>query len=223
MDYQKKYPIAHLNNESLLLTWDQGYKNIQLFFRDRLVKLIPNASQVKKGIKFRDEELNIVELNFSESPMSINVIIDGIHSSINASHPIKEMKKFGGIFWLVAIFGIVVSAIEISVYRFNLPIMMIVAVFDSVIVVAYILSAIYVSKSKPWAFWLGFITFIAMFLLFFMSSVISFNGIGFWVNLITRGIIFVFMLRMINTVIQVSKHKKYLSNDNLNSELIDNF
>lgn len=223
MDYQKKYPIPRLKNEFLLVTWSQGYKNIQLFFRDRLVKEIPNASQIKKGLKFRDEELNNVELNFSESPMSINVIIDGIHSPVNASHPFKEMGKFSGIFWLVAVFGIIVSAIEIFAYKSILPVFLILLVFDTVIVASYIISAIYVKKSKPWAFWLGFITFTAMFLLVFLSIVISFNGIAFWVNLICRGIIFIFMLRMIKTVIQVSKHKKFVTIDTLNNDLIDNF
>lgn len=223
MEYKKKYPIARLNNEYVLLTWDQGYKNIQLFFRNRLVKEIPNASQIKKGLKFRDEELNNIELNFSESPMSINVIIDGIHSSVNASHPVKEMKKFGAIFWMVAIFGIIISALEISLYQSDLILLVRILIFDSVIVASYILSAIYVSKSKPWAFWLGFATFTAMTLLFLLATVVTFNGLSFWVNLITRGIIFIFMLRMINTVVQVSKHQKYSTIDTMNTDLIDNF
>lgn len=223
MEYKKKYPIARLNNEYVLLTWNQGYKNIQLFFRDRLVKEIPNASQIKKGLKFKDEELNTVELNFSESPMSINVIIDGIHSSVNASHPVKEMKKFSAIFWMVAVFGIFASVLEISLYQSDVTLFFTILIFDCAIVAAYIISAIYVSKSKPWAFWLGFSTFAAMFLLALFATVISFNGISLWINLIIRSIIFVFMLRMIKTVVQVSKHKNYSTIDTLNTDLIDNF
>ncbi len=222
MEYQKKYAIPKLQNEFLLIGWDRGYKNIQLFYKDRLIETIKNASQLKKGLRIQDQELHTIDLKFSESPMAIDVIFDGIHCASNVSHPFKEMKKFGPIFWIIAVFAIVFSAIEIGITR-RVPLAgTLTMLFDTIIVIAYILSAIYVSKSKPWAFWLGFITYSFVFLLTVLSVVVTLGSFLFIVNFVIRLTFLIFMIRMIKTVLNVSKHKNYMKNSGEGLDLLDN-
>lgn len=222
MEYQKKYAIPKLKNEFLLIGWDRGYKNIQLFYKDRLIETIKNASQLKKGLTIQDQELHTIELKFSESPMAIDVIFDGIHCASNVSHPFKEMKKFSPIFWMIAIFGLLASAFELAVnLDFSLA-FKIVMIIDTPIVLAYFISAIFISKVKPWAFWLGFATYTIAILISFFEIVLSLNGFIFTINIIIRLTFLIFIIRMMKTVLNVTKHKNYMSFSGEHLDLLDN-
>src|SRR5574343_96475 len=223
MEYQKKYAIPKLKNEFLLIGWDRGYKNIQLFYKDRLIETIKNASQLKKGLTIQDQELHTIELKFSESPMAIDVIFDGIHCASNVSHPFKEMKKFGSVFfWMIAIFGLCFSAFEIAVnYKYSNSFLIVLAI-DLPIVLAYFISALFVSKAKPWAFWLGFTTYSFAFLISVLSIILELNSILFGINFIIRLIFMIFMIRMMKIVLNVTKHKNYMSFSGEHFDLLDN-
>ena len=222
MEYQKKYAIPKLKNEFLLIGWDRGYKNIQLFYKDRLIETIKNASQLKKGLSIQDQELDTIELKFSESPMAIDVIFDGIHCASNVSHPFKEMKKFSPIFWMIAIFGLLASGFELAVnLDFSLA-FNIVMIIDTPIVLAYFISAIFISKVKPWAFWLGFVTYTIVFLISILGFILSLNSFLFVINIIIRLTFLIFMIRMIKTVLNVSKHKNYINHTGEDLDLLDN-
>jgi hypothetical protein len=222
MEYQKKYPIPKLKNEFLLIGWDRGYKNIQLFYKDRLIETIQNASQLKKGLTIQDSELNRIDLKFSDTPMAIDVVFDGIHCASNVSHPFKEMKKFGSVFWMIAIFGLCFSAFELAVnYKYSNAYLIVLAI-DLPIVIAYFISALFVSKSKPWAFWLGFTSYSFAFLITVFSIILELNSILFGINFIIRLIFMIFMIRMVKTVLNVSKHKNYLNNSGEDLDLLDN-
>lgn len=222
MEYQKKYPIPKLKNEFLLIGWDRGYKNIQLFYKDRLIETIKYAAQLKKGLTIQDIELNRVDLKFSDSPMAIDVIFDGIHCASNVSHPFKEMKKFSPIFWMIAIFGLLASAFELAVNLDYTLAFNIVLIIDTPIVLAYFVSAIFVGKTKPWAFWLGFITYAIVFLISILGFVLSLNSFLFVINIIIRLTFLIFMIRMIKTVLNVSKHKNYINHTGEDLDLLDN-
>lgn len=222
MEYQKKYPIPKLKNEFLLISWDRGYKNIQLFYKDRLIETIKNAAQLKKGLTIQDIELNRIDLKFSDSPMAIDVIFDGIHCASNVSHPFKEMKKFSPIFWMIAIFGLLASAFELAVNLDYTLAFNIVLIIDTPIVLAYFVSAIFVGKTKPWAFWLGFITYAIVFLISILGFVLSLNSFLFVINIIIRLTFLIFMIRMIKTVLNVSKHKNYINKKGEDLDLLDN-
>lgn len=222
MEYQKKYPIPKLKNEFLLIGWDRGYKNIQLFYKDRLIETIKNAAQLKKGLTIQDIELNRIDLKFSDSPMAIDVIFDGIHCASNVSHPFKEMKKFSPIFWMIAIFGLLASAFELAVNLDYTLAFNIVLIIDTPIVLAYFISAIFVGKTKPWAFWLGFITYAIVFLISILGFVLSLNSFLFVINIIIRLTFLIFMIRMIKTVLNVSKHKNYINHTGEDLDLLDN-
>jgi len=222
MEYQKKYAIPKLQNEFLLIGWDRGYKNIQLFHKDRLIETIKNASQLKKGLRIQDQELHTIDLKFSESPMAIDVIFDGIHCASNVSHPFKEMKKFSPIFWMIAIFGLLASAFELAV-NLDYPLaFQIVLIIDTPIVLAYFISAIFISKIKPWAFWLGFTTYAIVFLISLLGIILSLNSFLFGINFIIRLTFLIFMIRMMKTVLNVSKHKNYMKNSGEGLDLLDN-
>ena len=154
--------------------------------------------------------------------MAIDVIFDGIHCASNVSHPFKEMKKFSPIFWMIAIFGLLASAFELAVNLDYTLAFNIVLIIDTPIVLAYFVSAIFIGKTKPWAFWLGFITYAIVFLISILGFVLSLNSFLFVINIIIRLTFLIFMIRMIKTVLNVSKHKNYINHTGEDLDLLDN-
>lgn len=224
MNYSKKYPIPQIPDDFLTIKWEKGYSNIELYHKDRSIILIPSAKSLKKGQLIHDKELGKIELKFSDRPISINVIVNDIHSPVNTSHPAHEMNKFASIFWIVAVFGLILSAIEVWLFRFVPPLMIEIAIFDIIVVAIYFISAIYIAKSKVWAFWLGFGTFLLMFLMIFTNGIISYAEISLWLNIIIRAIFLLFMLKMIKTVVAVKRHQKYIlkSSVHFEKDILDN-
>ena len=55
MEYEKQYPFARNQDEFITLTWETGYRNVQIWFRKRLVSTISSPAALKKGVKIRDE------------------------------------------------------------------------------------------------------------------------------------------------------------------------
>ena len=148
MEYEKKYPFARNQNEFVTLTWETGYRNVQIWFRERLVATIANPATIKKGFKITDEELNVIELTFSEKPMAIDVVIDGFHSPINFSYPSKVLKLSARTFWYIFGFAVLGTLINAGVSRLLMPANQIQFLFDVAFTVTYLIAAINTGKSK---------------------------------------------------------------------------
>jgi hypothetical protein len=222
MEYQMKYPLTGRGKDYLLLNWERGYRNVQVIHQGRLITTIDNPAKIKNGVSFEDTDLGTIQLKFSENPMAINVVVDGLHSPANRSHPFKELKKFAWIFWVLAVFGLISSVFEVAAFSWLPQVQLIVLFIDLIIVSAYTVAAIYVAKAQPWAFWIGSITFTIIFIITFTTSVITFNGLAFWLSLILRGAVLIAILMMIRTVISAHKHRRYTKSlADLNIDLLD--
>jgi hypothetical protein len=222
MEYQMKYPLTGRGKDYILLNWERGYRNVQVIHQGRLVHTIDNPAKIKKGVSFDDPELGNIKLKFSENPMAINVIVDGLHSIANRSHPFKELKKFAWIFWVLAVFGFIASIFEVLAFSWLPQIQLTVLLIDLVIVAAYTVAAIFVAKAKPWAFWLGAIPFFLIFLVIMGNSIIMYSGLALWLNFILRGAVLIALLMIIKKVISAHKHRRYTKTlEDLNVELLD--
>ena len=216
--------VDRIEDYPLFLPWCGGSKILERNKEITKASIHIKYSGVNQSFTTQNtkEYPNRIDLKFSDSPMAIDVIFDGIHCASNVSHPFKEMKKFSPIFWMIAIFGLLASAFELAVNLDYTLAFNIVLIIDTPIVLAYFVSAIFVGKTKPWAFWLGFITYAIVFLISILGFVLSLNSFLFVINIIIRLTFLIFMIRMIKTVLNVSKHKNYINHTGEDLDLLDN-
>lgn len=154
MDFEKKYPIPQRPNENIIVQWTRGYQQVELYFQDRLIGQIEGAIKLKKGITLDTDEGTIF-LKLSEKPITIDIVINGYHSSKNISHPSKQLKKSATFFWLIFSFALIGSLLEGMQLSIG-PMLGIVLTINIILLIGYLIAAIFVGQSKPWAFYLGF-------------------------------------------------------------------
>lgn len=206
MDFQKKFPLlGKTPNDYLLLQWERGYKNVEVIYRDQCIDTVANPSQIKKGYVNHIDNFGKLELLFSESPMTLNVIVDGFHSPINAEFPAKRLHRVSTVFWILFVFSIIGTFIESQQIGLSSPIGMIVLLINSIIVTIYLLAAIFTKKGAVWAYFLGSITFLVMTLLSVLVSLPSI-GIVFFIQLAIRAGILYGLFNYFKTAMEIKRH-----------------
>ena len=205
MDYEKKYPITQQPGDFVLARWERGYKNVEFFYKDRLLGSVQGAAKLKAGIRLNDTELGVIQAKLSEKPIMMDLIIDGYHSPVNGSHPSKELKKTSPFFWIISVLSFIVGAIEIGSLTGYDRAQLILTAINGTILVLYIVAAIFVGRGKVWAYYLGFVLFSLLFLLNLLSMG---SGIGI-IFLIIRGAVLGVLIYNLKTVISTQKHAKY--------------
>ena len=221
MDYEKRYPFARNQNEFVTLTWETGYRNVQIWFRERLVATIENPASIKKGVKIIDEELNDIELTFSEKPMAIDVVIDGFHSPVNFSHPSKVLKLSARTFWYIFGLAVLGTLINAGTSRLMMPANQIQFLFDVVFTVAYLIAAINTGKSKSWGYFLGMSVF-TFSTIIYIAAIVLLGGLSFvtFISILLRISFVIYLILYIRIAINARKHEKYATA--VNVDLLDN-
>ena len=221
MEYEKQYPFARNQDEFITLTWETGYRNVQIWFRKRLVSTISSPAALKKGVKIRDEELNLIELKFSERPMTIDVVIDGFHSPINRSYPTKVLKSISRSFWYIFGFAVLGTLINAGVSKLIMPANQIQFLIDIAFTVSYLIEAINCGKSKPWAYFLGMGIF-TFSTLIYTAAIFLLGGLSFviFISILIRFAITIYLLLYVRVALNAQKHEKYATA--INVDLLDN-
>ncbi len=106
MDFEKKFLHPTKSNETILVKWSKGYREVEIWFHDELIQSLKGANTLIKGITFQNDKLGIVTVKLSENPYFLNVIVNKIHSKTNLLHPAKNMKGVGNWFILPIIFSL---------------------------------------------------------------------------------------------------------------------
>lgn len=221
MDYEKRYPFARNQNEFVTLTWETGYRNVQIWFRERLVATIENPASIKKGVKITDAELNVIELTFSEKPMAIDVVIDGFHSPVNFSHPSKVLKLSARTLWYIFGLAVIGTLINAGTSRLMTPANQIQFLFDVVFTVAYLIAAINTGKSKTWGYFLGMSVF-TFSTIIYIAAIVLLGGLSFvtFISILLRISFVIYLMLYIRKAINARKHEKYATA--INVDLLDN-
>ncbi len=211
MDFEKKYPLTQLPGEFILVQWTRGYKEVELFYKGESIAQVQGAMKLKKGVTV-SSDLGLIKLKLSEKPVMLDVIVDGFHSPVNVSHPVKELKKTGTFFWLLAVFSFIAGSLEVGICSEIPPLMLIVFVIDLIVLITYIIAAVFVGKGKSWAYYLGF----SMFSLFTVLTLLillsgSVGGLLQFIFMLLRiGAEIVFIINL-KTAIAATKHLRYKS------------
>lgn len=217
MDYEKKYPITQQPGDFVLARWTRGYKHVEVYYHDQLIGEVQGAAKLKNGVRIQNDLLNTVELRLSEKPIVLDIIVDGFHSPVNNSHPVKELKKSAVFFWMIFAFGLMGSLMEGISVGVN-PIGMIVSSINLLIIGVYLMAALTVRKGLAWGYFTGF----GMFSLMYVLSLFSLLNPGLFVIIIflVRTAFLVFLIINMKHAIATIKHKKY--NQPVN-DLVDRF
>lgn len=201
MRYQKKYPLPDSNHSHILLVWERGYKNVEMYHDERLLCTIENPSEIKKGFVLNDPQLKEIRLNFSKKPFGINVIVNGFHSPVNISHPKNTFKMAGGVFWIVVsinfLYVLIYTVINHEYLKLASPLIIGELVLDSI----YILAAIYIKKEKIWAYLMGSSIYILLVIFtnyFVILRHNLFDNIILFYQLLVIGLLLSFVKSMIS-------------------------
>ncbi len=222
-NYSKKYTSIKNDNHHLFLTWESGYKNLKVYHEGEVIHTEVSPSNFMKGVTFEHPLLQSVQLKFSSgSPIIMQLKVNGV--KYLPENNIKKMKEstLGGLahlFTILAFLSVVGAFLIQLTFGFNLsvPAALIQLVFDIVVIGIYVTSAVLLYKNKPWAYFLGSITFVCMTLL--TVFVVALSGFGFanLFNMVIRVAIIVYIVRHFNDVMALMRTK-----ETENPDLLDN-
>lgn len=218
MDYEKKFPLTRRPHEFVLAQWERGYKNVTLYFKERELISIPNPNVLKKGFTFHDAELNEVNVKFSESPMSLNITVDGFHSPVNVNHPKNQIKTVTRVFFVIAFLGLLGTIVEMGYYPPNTAAGLITLLINLIIMTCYILAIVSTYNQKAWGYYFGFGGYTFNIVITLLGTMLNANLLSIMM-LLVKGIIYAVILSYIKTAISLSKHEKY--KNLVSDELID--
>lgn len=207
MDYERKYPLTQIPGEYLLVSWIRGYKEVELRYRDRLITEVKGIAPLHNGVTFKDEQLGRIELKLSEKPVVLDLIVDGYHSPVNVSHPAKQLKSASTYFWMIAALAIIGSLLEGVNIGFGSGIGLIISSLNFLTVALYIISAVFVSRSQPWAYWLGFCVFCFWTLIALM--LVPLGGFLDVIIMLIRLVFLYFLITNIKHAAGTAKHRRF--------------
>lgn len=210
MDFEKKYPITQQPGDYVLVQWTRGYREVDVYYKGQLVGEVTGVGKLKTGTSIATDLLGIIQLKLSEKPITLDVIVDGYHSPVNVSHPVKELKKTATFFWIIAVFAFIAGAIEVGLFSGWKEIAAVLFLVNLVIFLCYLFAAIFVGKGHIWAYYLGlsvfaFSTLVTLIALF--SGVVwgTLLYLMLFIRLGTLGV----LLYNLKTAISAGKHKRF--------------
>lgn len=222
MDFEKKYPITQKPNEYVLVQWTRGYKEVDVYYEDRLIGSVRGSAKLLKGTSFTSD-LGLITLKLSEKPVTLDVIVDGYHSRVNVSHPVKELKRTSTYFWIISAFAIVAGILEVGIFRGWDEVQAIALMVNGIVFALYVISAVVVGRGKPWAFYLGFsvFSFCTLLSLFVLLTGMAWGFLLYIFMAVRIGgeVILILNLKTANTAARHLKYKDPLMEDLLDSRL----
>jgi hypothetical protein len=219
MIYSKKYPIPNTEKEFVLVEWERGYKNLAIFYNKKTIANIDSIQKIKAGFSFFHNSLGNIKLKFSENPIALDLIFNGLHSSVNNSHPIKKIKSIKNYFYMFGSLALFFSVLMSFMYNSKISLIFF-AITEIPFIVVYFLCAFYSNKGKAWAVYLGFIVFSFFTLTSLISIVLPVNGLSIFLNLFIFAIKLVFIFLLIPYVKMANELKKYKKNIKISNQSI---
>lgn len=223
MDFEKKFLHPSKSNETILVKWSKGYREVEIWFHDELIRSIKSAKALIKGITFQNDKLGTVKVILSENPYFLNVIVNKIHSKTNLLHPSKNMKGVGNWFVIPAIISVIalisffatvydyINSLSIEGYVILLIIFSVTTLLISTIILCR------VRKYLPFLISYALTVVIGFLLLY--PTIADFH-IGYLLMIIPFLIYLTGMTFGLRRVIRFLKHKRI--QENLDEDILDN-
>lgn len=157
--FSKIYHSPKDPNLSLSVTWETGYRNIQVFHKDRLVHTIKQPAVLVDGIKIKDEELGTLKFSFSIArPRKLEIKVNNRkYKTINKLDLGYDYTGLVATFSSLAVFAAMEAFMLGGFYDFDFSIFEFKMLFiiDIVIVALYGTTSYLLSKRKAWSYFMG--------------------------------------------------------------------
>ncbi len=179
--FTKVYSRTFHPEETFVLSWDSGYKNVCIYDQDRLVRSWSEAGQFMKGVSFQDEHIGKILLKFTETrPLQLELKVNGKKYKPNKDG--KQTVDVTGVislFYAMAAFtGIVFAIVLIGLaMRGANPIVAVTAGITAFITLIYIASALLISKKYYWGYFLGTI-YMTFSTIYYLWVSLTFQNMG---------------------------------------------
>lgn len=223
MDFEKRFLHPTKSNETILVKWSKGYREVEIWFHDELIQTLKGANALLKGITFQNDKLGVVRVKLSENPYFLNVIVNGIHSKTNLLHPSKNMKGVGNWFVIPAIICVIclISLITtIFDYIETLSIegyfLLILTILLTILMVATIILCRF---RKYVSFIISYSLIVLFGILLLYPTILEFH-IGYLLMIIPFLIYLTGMTFGLRRVLRFLKHKRI--QENLDEAILDN-
>jgi hypothetical protein len=157
--FSKKYYSPKNPDMFLSVSWETGYRNIQVFHEGRLVHAINQPTVLVKGVKIQDEKLGTLKFFFSESrPRKLEIKVNRRKfKTINKLNLGYDYTGLITIFTTLSVLAVCESFVLGGLYEFNFSYPLFSFAFTSGFVIAalYGVTSYLLSKRKSWSFFMG--------------------------------------------------------------------
>jgi hypothetical protein len=222
--FSKRYSLPGQADQSIYLTWESGYKNVKVYENGRLITTIARPTEFKSGFYYEDKTLGNIKIQFSSNkPIVLTISVEG--TSYFPENSKNDREGFAGLvtlFWVIFGIGTVVTIIAYSLIggMFDSSLFAAAISIDVAILASYVITAIYLSKRKGWAYFLGVTTFIIATLIALYSYINTLGGLTIFpiIILAVRGAFIIYMLTFLKNALVAMRAPSAEMDD----ELLDN-
>jgi len=220
--FSKKYYAPKDPEKFLGVTWETGYKNIVITYNDRIVHVINQPATLMEGIKFEDEELGKIKIQFTtERPRKLEIKVNRKkYKTVNKIDLGYDYTGLVTVFTSLSVFALIGVLFLLGMVEFNIehPVVKAILMIDILIIIAYGVTSYLLHKKKPMAYFIGASIFLfTTFYETFIESILWSDRVSF-IYLIFRYSILIFILVQVRHILnEVNKGQKK-SGDN---ELLD--
>lgn len=218
--FSKRYYSRKNKTIFLDLVWDAGYKNVQVYFKDKLVETFSNPSVLINGVSLKHEELGKINIKFTTiGPKKLEVKLNG--KKLITVNKLKLGYDFSGliaVFATLSFFVLISIAILFLSYSDILPISYFLTplLIEIFFFLLYGLCSYFLSKKKTWAYYVGTTAF-ALTTLALISGVINMNsGLTYYLGLLVRlSILTYLILQFKNIRVEEKRQSTAISSDSI--------
>lgn len=201
--FSKKYYSPKDSNIFLSVSWESGYKNIQIFSESRLVYAISQPGILVEGIKFEDAELGIIKICFtSDRPRKLEIKVNKKkYKTINKIDLGYDYTGLITIFTSLAFFAVIENFMFGGLYGFEFSNSVFTAIFfvNFVIVAFYGITSYFLRKKKPAIYFVGASIFL-------ITTLISIYGFSLILRPVLNNIFLIFRISILLYILFQGKH-----------------
>lgn len=179
----------HPKNDEIFLTlrWEQGYKNVEIFHGDELIRTITSRSELIKGVTWVDDVLGKISVKLStDRPMKIVLKVKRKKFKTVNLKKYKESYNIGAVRFFFGFMSVVYALSIIPVFSMTFVSieMMVLILINLIILLSYLTPAIFIRKF-PSLFYLGasiyLFTSLVVFLGYFgINTIVYFSNLQFY-------------------------------------------
>jgi len=215
--YSPKNPAVFL-----AISWETGYRDLQVRYNDRLVHTVPNPGVLVDGIKIQDEELGKIKLKFTTArPRKLEVKVNNRKfKTVNKLDLGYDYSGLIAIFSVLSLFAIIEAFFTGWIYKFNFAITHFSIAFFLGLLIAliYALTSYFLSRKKTWLYFIGTGIFTITTLISIAGISFSLNDLGNYTLLVVRLAILVYLYVQIKHILREMRKSRGTQSDD---ELLD--